>query len=61
MWKNIDIIIDGGVLSDSEEARAGSTVIDLTVKNTYKIIRNGSHYDTVVKLLNDECKLERRE
>jgi tRNA A37 threonylcarbamoyladenosine synthetase subunit TsaC/SUA5/YrdC len=41
LWNELDLIIDGGVLSNNEEAKAGSTVIDLTEKETYKIIRNG--------------------
>lgn len=60
LWKDLDLIIDGGQLSSSEIAKAGSTVIDLTEKDTYRIIRNGSHYDEIVKILEDTCKLKRK-
>ena len=60
MWKDLDLVIDGGELSSSEIAKAGSTVIDLTQKGTYQIIRNGTHYDNVVKILEEKCNLTRR-
>ncbi len=41
LWNDLDLIVDGGTLSNNEESKAGSTVIDLTDKGTYKIIRNG--------------------
>jgi hypothetical protein len=37
----LDLIVDGGELSLSEKAKAGSTVIDFTEANTYRIIRDG--------------------
>ncbi|CAF0800175.1 unnamed protein product [Brachionus calyciflorus] len=60
LWKDLDLIVDGGQLSSGEVAKAGSTVIDLTKEGTYQIIRNGSHYDNVVKILDETCKLTRR-
>ncbi len=41
IWNYLDLIIDGGELSNTEAAKAGSTVIDLTVEKKFKIIRNG--------------------
>ena len=43
IWSKLDLIIDGGELSNSEAAKAGSTVIDLTIENKFKIIRNGRY------------------
>jgi len=39
----LDLIVDGGILNDSVEAKSGSTVIDLTIKDTYRIIRDGRY------------------
>ena len=44
-------VFDGGRLSDSEEARLGSTVIDLSIPGAYKIIRNGSAFFRTKKVL----------
>jgi tRNA threonylcarbamoyl adenosine modification protein (Sua5/YciO/YrdC/YwlC family) len=41
LWDHLDLIVDGGELSQNQLAKAGSTVIDLTKKGTYKIIREG--------------------
>ena len=60
MWKDLDLVIDGGQLSSNQIAKAGSTVIDLTEKGTYHIIREGSHYDNVKKILDETCKLKKR-
>lgn len=59
LWKDLDLIIDGGALSSSDVAKAGSTVIDLTVKDTYRIIRNGSQYENVLNILNQISNLKR--
>jgi hypothetical protein len=32
----------------------------LTQTGTFKIIRDGSHYENVIKILENDCKLERR-
>ena len=61
LWPKLDLIIDGGELSNDLAAKAGSTVIDLTVNKTYKIIRNGSQYDRIVKILENKCELTKRE
>ena len=54
------MIVDGGSLGEEEEnARAGSTVIDLTLPGSYKIVREGTHYAQTSRLLS-ECKLVKR-
>lgn len=60
LWADLDLVVDGGELGENEAAKKGSTVIDLTQSSTYKIIRDGSHYEIVVKKLENECKLNRR-
>jgi tRNA A37 threonylcarbamoyladenosine synthetase subunit TsaC/SUA5/YrdC len=55
------MIVDGGSLGEEDEnARAGSTVIDLTLPGSYKIVREGSHYAQTAKILNEECKMVKR-
>ena len=39
---SLELVCDGGRLSDSEEARLGSTVVDLSQEGSYSIIRGGS-------------------
>uniref|UniRef100_A0A914V150 Threonylcarbamoyl-AMP synthase n=1 Tax=Plectus sambesii TaxID=2011161 RepID=A0A914V150_9BILA len=41
LWTKIDMVIDGGRLSDSEVTREGSTVVDLSVAGFYHIVRPG--------------------
>jgi tRNA threonylcarbamoyl adenosine modification protein (Sua5/YciO/YrdC/YwlC family) len=42
IWHGIDAIFDGGEISASPEAKAGSTVVDLSLPGKYKVIRDGS-------------------
>ena len=49
---SLALVCDGGRLSDSEEARLGSTVVDLSQEGSYNIIRGGSvreNVETVMK------------
>ncbi|VDP11785.1 unnamed protein product [Soboliphyme baturini] len=41
LWPKIGLIIDGNQLSETEQSRSGSTVIDLSISGTYRIIRPG--------------------
>ena len=50
-------MVDGGTLGEDLKSKAGSTVVDLSKQGIFKIIRDGSHYDTVLKLLEEDCKL----
>ena len=49
-------VFDGGRLSDTEEARLGSTVVDLSTPFAYKIIRDGSAFISTKKVL-ENCEL----
>ena len=44
---SLDLVFDGGRLSESEEARLGSTVVDLSEEGRYSIIREGSAREKV--------------
>jgi len=52
LWPQLAAVFDGGSLSESEDHRAGSTVIDLSELNTCSVIREGISYDSTVALLN---------
>lgn len=41
IWPYLDMIVDGGVLGIQDPHRKGSTIVDLSMKNFYKIIRPG--------------------
>ena len=51
LWTSLGGVFDGGSLSDSEEQRKGSTVIDLSVNQEYQVIRQGIAYEKTIKLL----------
>jgi hypothetical protein len=59
LWKDLDLIVDGGELGfeDDPKSRDGSTVIDLTRTGTFKILREGTHYQRVITLIEKNCKL----
>lgn len=51
LWPHLRLVVDGGRLSDSEETRYGSTVVDLSVVGHYRIIRKGCAYQETVDVL----------
>ena len=57
LWGDLDMVIDGGRISDSELSKVGSTVIDLTKPGQFCIIRKGSEYGRVLHKLEVDCKL----
>ncbi|XP_072178632.1 threonylcarbamoyl-AMP synthase-like [Diadema setosum] len=60
LWSKIDLVFDGGILSDSEEARKGSTVIDLSEIGRFSIIRPGSAEEKTIKLLRGKHHLKQK-
>eukprot|EP00042_Codosiga_hollandica_P024402 m.102549 g.102549 ORF g.102549 m.102549 type:complete len:255 (+) comp51540_c1_seq1:171-935(+) len=48
LWPQLGVVVDGGRLCDS---RAGSTVVDLSARGLYKIIREGSALSPTVATL----------
>lgn len=51
LWPCLDLIVDGGVLGRFDPERKGSTVVDLSVKGYYRIIRPGCSLDSTVDIL----------
>lgn len=51
LWPKLACVFDGGSLSDAEDHRAGSTVVDLSQLNTCKVIREGISYKSTMELL----------
>ena len=51
LYDHLSLVVNGGVLGLTEEARLGSTVVDLSSTGTYRIIRSGcAEEDTTFKL-----------
>ncbi|KAL3829181.1 hypothetical protein ACJIZ3_017983 [Penstemon smallii] len=55
LWEHIAYIYDGGVLP---AGRAGSTIVDLTQKGKYRILRPGSAKDETVVILERHSLVE---
>ncbi|KAG5680857.1 hypothetical protein PVAND_010338 [Polypedilum vanderplanki] len=53
LWCKLGAVFDGGRLSDAEENRKGSTVIDLSVPNEYKVIRQGIAFENTISLVEE--------
>lgn len=53
LWSSLGAVFDGGNLSDSEEHRKGSTVIDLSQPGEYQIIRQGIAYKRTTSLVHN--------
>lgn len=53
LWPKLDLVFDGGMLEDSNNSRQGSTVIDLSEKGCFKIVREGSKrsYQSTIDVL----------
>jgi len=63
LWPSLDVVFDGGRLSSCEQtekaARAGSTVIDLSVDGFYRIIREGTAHAECIQILREKYKLKK--
>lgn len=51
LWSCLGAVFDGGSLSDSDEHRKGSTVIDLSQPGEYQVIRQGIAYERTTSLV----------
>lgn len=58
IWPKLDAIFDAGQLNHSDPFHLGSTVVDLSVSNKFKIIRKGCAIDKVLKVLKDKYSFE---
>ncbi|RUS81138.1 hypothetical protein EGW08_011124 [Elysia chlorotica] len=59
LWPHLDLVVNGGTLSDSNESRLGSTVVDLSVPGTYRIIRPGSAEESTSICLQEKHQLKK--
>jgi tRNA threonylcarbamoyl adenosine modification protein (Sua5/YciO/YrdC/YwlC family) len=53
LWPSLDLIIDAGPIIQNQGNRNGSTIVDLSVKGEYKIVRDGCAKDQTVKILKE--------
>ncbi|KAL3881994.1 hypothetical protein ACJMK2_028376 [Sinanodonta woodiana] len=60
IWHKLDLICDGGPLGNTTSTRQGSTVVDLSIKGEYKIIREGSAFKSTVDILQTKYKMKER-
>lgn len=51
LWSELGGVFDGGCLSQTEDQRAGSTVIDLSNLPSCSVIRKGSAYQKTKSIL----------
>lgn len=59
LWPKLDAIFDGGQLNNgSDPFRLGSTVVDLSVPNKFRIIRKGCAIQKVLAILQDKHSFE---
>lgn len=50
LWNHLSAVFDGGVISNPE--RYGSTIIDLSNKHVFSVVRKGVSFDKTIKILN---------
>ncbi|XP_071720695.1 uncharacterized protein [Rutidosis leptorrhynchoides] len=55
LWEHCAFVYDGGILP---VGRAGSTIVDLTIRGTYKILRPGSAKEETVSILKRHSLVE---
>ena len=55
LWDRLGLVIDAGKVGTG--AKEGSTVVDLSVEGSYKIIRPGCAMDSTVQILREQLKL----
>lgn len=57
LWPSLGAVFDGGALSEAEDHRAGSTVVDLSELKTCKVIRQGISYKSTIEII-EQYKIE---
>jgi tRNA threonylcarbamoyl adenosine modification protein (Sua5/YciO/YrdC/YwlC family) len=58
LWSQIDLIIDGGLLSTND--RRGSTIVDLSDQGYYHIQRHGIDCERIIRYLKEHCHLKEK-
>lgn len=53
LWSDLGIVLDGGVLGQTEGQRSGSTIIDLSESGWCSIIRNGVAAQQTIMILDE--------
>ncbi|XP_035223361.1 yrdC domain-containing protein, mitochondrial-like, partial [Stegodyphus dumicola] len=51
MWSHLDLIVDGGILGLQDPKRLGSTVVDLSQKGFFRVIRSGCSFERTLEVL----------
>lgn len=51
LWPDLDAVFDGGRLGAIDPMGLGSTIVDLSIEGSFRIIRNGCALDGVKKIL----------
>lgn len=51
IWVNLDLVVDSGRIKDNNESRLGSTIIDLTEEDHFKILRDGCALEKSIEIL----------
>lgn len=59
LWPHLSVVFDGGLLGQSDPNRLGSTVVDLSVEGSFKIIRSGCAFSQTISLLQNKYHLKR--
>ncbi|XP_026866838.2 yrdC domain-containing protein, mitochondrial isoform X2 [Electrophorus electricus] len=57
LWPSLAVVVDGGPIAD--QSRLGSTVVDLSVPDKYRIIRTGCACLATVDVLENKCGLSK--
>jgi len=58
LWEKLDLVVDNGAITENDNSALGSTVVDLSAKGHYKIVRNGCALASTLRHLHDfglEC------
>uniref|UniRef100_A0A914YRS1 Threonylcarbamoyl-AMP synthase n=1 Tax=Panagrolaimus superbus TaxID=310955 RepID=A0A914YRS1_9BILA len=61
LWSSLDLIIDAGPIVQNQGNRNGSTIIDLSVKGEFNLIRDGCAKDQTVQTLKKFGLVEKQE
>ena len=51
LWPNIDLIVDGGPILQHQSNRDGSTIVDLSIRGKFSLVRLGCASVETVKTL----------
>uniref|UniRef100_A0A915EH02 Threonylcarbamoyl-AMP synthase n=1 Tax=Ditylenchus dipsaci TaxID=166011 RepID=A0A915EH02_9BILA len=51
LWEDLDLIIDDGPIKDNHGSRLGSTIVDLSQPDYFRIVRDGCALEETVRIL----------